>query len=102
MRYILFSGNSKVFDGALTCLLSVLMRTKTKEPVGVFLLTMDVSRIKPDYTPISDDETQFLQSVAKKYNEENFVKKIDVTDLRRVPERRGLLLPIHSPAPVRG
>lgn len=81
MRYILFSGNSKVFDGALTCLLSVLMRTKTKEPVGVFLLTMDVSRIKPDYTPISDDETQFLQSVAKKYNEENFVKKIDVTDL---------------------
>ena len=81
MRYLLFSGNSGVFDGVLTCLLSVLKRTKTEEPVGTFLLTMDVSRIKPQYTPIGDRETEFLQSVARKYNPGNFVKKIDVTDL---------------------
>ena len=43
---ILFAGNDGVFDGILSCMLSVLKRTVSKEPFTVYVLTMDVSRIK--------------------------------------------------------
>lgn len=33
MINVLFSGNEKVFDGVLTCVLSILKRTDTKEPL---------------------------------------------------------------------
>lgn len=78
---ILFSGNDGVFDGILTCLLSVFKRTQTKEPFSVYILTMDVSRIKPEYVAICDEKITFLQEVAKEYNPENKIIKIDVTDI---------------------
>jgi len=78
---ILFSGNEKVFDGVLTCMLSIMKRTESKEPFTFYVLTMDVSHIKPEYTAISDKMISFLDDVAKKYNQENVVKKIDVTDI---------------------
>ena len=53
MINILFSGNSKVFDGALTTMLSIFKRTTTKEPFKFYIYTMDITRIKPEYTPIS-------------------------------------------------
>jgi len=78
---ILFSGNELVFDGVLTCMLSVFMRTETKEPFCIRIFTMDVSRIKPEYRPISDEMVSFLDEVAKEYNPENRVIKYDVTDI---------------------
>ncbi len=78
---ILFSGNGKVFDGVLTCMLSIMKRTESREPFTFFVLTMDVSHIKPEYTAIDDNMIKFLDDVAKKYNAENTVKKIDVTEL---------------------
>lgn len=81
MINILFSGNEKVFDGILTCMLSIFKRSKTEEPFTFYVYTMDVSHIKPAYTPISDRLIDFLDSVAKEYNKENRVIKIDVTDL---------------------
>ncbi|MBE5939240.1 MAG: lipopolysaccharide biosynthesis protein [Lachnospiraceae bacterium] len=81
MMNILFSGNEKVFDGVLTCMLSIMKRTESKEPFTFYVLTMDVSHIKPEYTAISDKMISFLDDVAKKYNQENVVKKIDVTDI---------------------
>ena len=81
MINILFAGNEKVFDGVLTCILSILKRTETKEPFAVYLMTMDVSHIKDTYTPISDRQVDFLRGVIKKYNPENEVVKIDVTPL---------------------
>lgn len=78
---ILFSGNNNVFDGILSCMLSVFMRTKVKEPFTVYVLTMDVSRIKPEYVPIEDSKIKFLQDVAKKYNEGNKIVKVDVTEI---------------------
>lgn len=77
---ILFSGNSKVFDGVLTCALSILKRTETKEPFTFYIMTMDVSHIKPEYLPIDDKCITFLDTVVKKYNEHNRVIKLDVTD----------------------
>ncbi|MBR1931394.1 MAG: hypothetical protein IJ833_08005 [Lachnospiraceae bacterium] len=78
---LLFSGNDYVFDGILTCLLSVFMRTKSKEPFVVYVLTMDVSRIKPEYTAISDERIAYLEEIAQRYHPQNRIIKIDVTKL---------------------
>ena len=68
MRNILFCGNSKVFDGVLTCMLSVLKRTHATDPFCFYIFTMDMTRIRPEYTPISEDMTNFLECVAKKFH----------------------------------
>lgn len=81
MRNILFSGNEKVFDGILTCMLSILKRSGTEEPFRFYIYTMDVSRIKPEYKPVSDLQARFLEETAKKYHAGNTVVKVDVTDL---------------------
>lgn len=78
---ILFSGNDNVFDGILTCMLSVFKRTESKEPFTIYILTMDVSRIKPEYIAIKDEKIAFLEEVAKGYNPNNKVVRIDVTDI---------------------
>lgn len=81
MKNILFSGNVKVFDGMLTCMLSIFKRTNSKEPYNFYIFTMDVSHIKRDYIPVSDKQVEFLQQIAKDYNPDNLVTKIDVTDI---------------------
>ena len=50
MINILFCGNYKVFDGALTELISI--TNKTSEAVNCYIYTMDVSRINPDFISI--------------------------------------------------
>lgn len=79
MINVLFCGNSGVFDGALTCALSILKRTETKEPFRFFIFTMDVSFLKSNYTPISDEQIKFLKSAIKEYNPLNDVIKTNVT-----------------------
>ncbi|MBQ7537645.1 MAG: lipopolysaccharide biosynthesis protein [Treponema sp.] len=81
MINVLFCGNSGVFDGALTTMLSIFKRTETREPFHFFILTMDVSHLRSDYTPLSDAQIAFLADVAKSYKPENIVEKIDVTAL---------------------
>lgn len=81
MINILFSGNAGVFDGILTCMLSIFKRTDTREPFRFFVYTMDVTRIKPEYQPISDGQIEFLEQIAQTYNGENKVIKVDVTRL---------------------
>lgn len=75
---LLFSGNDGVFDGVLTCLLSVLKRTNTKDSFRVFIFTMDITRIKPAYKSISGRKIEFLEKVVKTYNPENRVIVKDV------------------------
>lgn len=81
MVEVLFCGNSAVFDGVLTAMLSIFMRTKTAEPFHITIYTADLTRIKAEYTAISNEETAFLDGVAKKYNAANSVEKADVTAL---------------------
>ncbi|WP_294423297.1 glycosyltransferase [uncultured Treponema sp.] len=81
MINILFCGNSKVFDGILTCSLSILKRTETKEPFKFFVYTMDLQDLNENYKPISSAQISFLENVIKEYNSENSIEKIDVTDL---------------------
>ena len=76
---ILLCGNQKVFDGALTELLSITNRTK--ETINCYIFTMDLTRIKPEYTCITDEQIEFLNQVVKSKKQDNQVIKIDVTDL---------------------
>lgn len=76
---LLLCGNKKVFDGALTELISI--TNKTNEIVKCYIFTMNVSRIKEEYTCITDEQVNFLNEVVKSKNMENEVIKIDVTDL---------------------
>lgn len=79
MMNLLLCGNKKVFDGALTELISI--TNKTKEPITCYIFTMDVSRINPEYTCIEDEQIEFLNKVVKSKNEDNQVIKKVVTDL---------------------
>lgn len=80
---ILLCGNSGVFDGILTCALSVLKRTESTEPFTFYIFTMDASHLKESYKPISKRQTDFLDGIVKQYNKENSVVMIDVTALYR-------------------
>lgn len=81
MINILFCGNDKVFDGLLTCSLSILKRSRLDEPFTFYIYTMDVSHIKDTYLPITDAQIDFFNNVIKEYNSHNRAVKIDVTNL---------------------
>ncbi len=79
MVNVLFCGNSKIFDGILSCSLSIMKRTESKIPFRFYIFTMDVSHIKEDYKPITQEQISFFEEVIKEYNNENRVTLIDVT-----------------------
>lgn len=83
MINIMLAGNSRVFDGVLTCALSIFMRSRNDEAMNFYVLTMDVSHIKPEYTPITEKQINFLDRTAKKYNKDSSFTRIDVTELYR-------------------
>lgn len=79
MINLLLCGNEKVFDGALTELISITNRTK--EDINCYIFTMDATRLKPEYIAIKDEQVEFLDKVVKSKNKNNKVTKIDVTKL---------------------
>ena len=81
MVNVLFCGNDKVFDGMLTCALSILKRTESSEPFCFYVFTMDVSHIKDNYLSVNDRQIEFFDKVIKSYNEENKVVLVEVTDI---------------------
>ena len=83
MMNVLFCGNDKVFDGMLTCALSILKRSRTDEPITFYIYTMDVSYLKPAYTAIPKEMTDFLEGVVRAYNPENRVVLVDVGEYYR-------------------
>lgn len=79
MINILLCGNKKVFDGALSELISI--TNKTKEPICCYIFTMSITRLKPEYISITDEQVDFLNYVIKTKNKDNKVIKIDVSDI---------------------
>ena len=80
MVNVLFCGNAGVFDGMLTCALSMMMRTGSKEPFRFFVFTMDLSSIKENYIPLKESQIEVFRKTIQKYNPENEVSVIDVSD----------------------
>lgn len=81
MINILFCGNDKVFDGMLTCALSMFKRSVGDEPYTFYIYTMDATHLKADYRPISDRRIAFFERVIREYNPQNRAILVDVTDL---------------------
>lgn len=79
MVNLLLCGNKKVFDGALTQLISITNRTK--EIIKCYIFTMDVSRINPEYVCITEKQIEFLNKVVKSKNSQNEVIRMDITEL---------------------
>ena len=52
MINLLLCGNEKVFDGALTELISITNRTQ--EAIKCYIFTAELTRIKPEYTAINE------------------------------------------------
>ena len=81
MKHLLFAGNGKVFDGMLSCLVSVFRRSVSEEPLHVYIMTMDATHLNPAYLPIDDAQIAFLDRYVMSFGDENAVTKLDVTEL---------------------
>ena len=81
MINLLFCGNDGVFDGILTCLLSILNRSGPDNAYAVTLLTMDVRHLSPAYLPVTDAHVELLETVLRKQNPDSSVRRLDVTAL---------------------
>ena len=81
MVNILFCGNDGVFDGFLTCALSLMKRTKSKEPFAFHIFTMELLRLNPKYTGLPEDHIRLLRETVQRYNPENTLTVTDVTAL---------------------
>lgn len=78
MVEILLCGNRKVFDGALTQLIS--MANRTEEVLHVHLMTMDLSGLNPDYVCMTGEQISLLNQVVRKKNPDSRVERLDVTE----------------------
>ena len=81
MINVMLCGNSGVFDGILTCALSIMKRSRLDEAVSFYILTMDATHIDKKYTPVSEKQRDFISRVIRSYRADNKVKLIDVTEL---------------------
>ena len=81
MVNILFCGNDGVFDGFLTCALSLMKRTKSTEPFAFRIFTMELTRVSPRYTGLPKEHIELLEATVKKYNPANTLTVTDVTAL---------------------
>ncbi len=79
MINLLLCGNKRVFDGALTQLISITNRTN--ETINCYIFTMDASRLNKDYVCIENEQIEFLDAVVKSKNPTNRVCKVDVTKI---------------------
>lgn len=80
MINLLLCGNKKVFDGALTQLISIVNRTK--EDIKCYIFTMDAQGLNKEFVPIQDEDIEFLNEVLKSKGKKNSqVIKVDVTKL---------------------
>lgn len=77
MLNLLYCGNYKVFDGMMVSLLSIIKYTK--EPLGVYVLTMDLRDVDENNIPVSEKQMKFLESLIQKENAESRIYLIDIT-----------------------
>lgn len=78
MVNLLLCGNRRVFDGALTQLIS--MTNRTRESIHCYIMTMNLERVREDFLPITEEQIAFLNQVVKSKNPQNLIEKLDVTE----------------------
>jgi len=75
----MFAGNYKVFDGILIASISIVQHCK--DPINVYILTMDLSEQNPDFLPLSEKQIDCLQRLYSKTNEKSKVIPVDVKEV---------------------
>lgn len=76
---ILYCGDENIEDGLLISILSVLKNVK--EELKFYVLTMNIENEQNKFNAISESSIDFLNEKVKEVNENNFVKRLDITDL---------------------
>ena len=66
-------------NGLIISILSLLRNVK--EELNIYVFTMEYVSPKKGYRGISDSSIDYLDNMVKMANKDNFVKKIDITDL---------------------
>jgi lipopolysaccharide biosynthesis glycosyltransferase len=77
---ILFCGNDKVFDGVLTAGLSIVRRLEKPRPLTLHIFTMDLTRVSPDYKPMTPAYGEIIRQALCRHNPETDVVIYDVTE----------------------
>lgn len=85
MINLLFTGNDKIYDGLSLSLISIVKHCK--EPLNVYVLTMDLSDINPNYKSLEKTQIDKLENFIKKVNSESCINLIDVTELFKEKNR---------------
>ena len=75
----MIAGNYKVFDGMLLASLSMLKHCK--DPITLYVLTMDLQEQNPNYRAVSEEDVNFLRSLFKETNKDSDVVRIDATEI---------------------
>lgn len=76
---ILYCGDENIEDGLVISILSLLKNVKEK--LHIYVLTMDIQNEKRKFKGISNSSIDYLDKRVKKSNQDNFVKKIDMTNI---------------------
>lgn len=78
---ILYCGDENIENGLIISVLSLLKNVK--EVLQVYVLTMDITTEQRKFNGISASSINTLDVKVKEVNPDNFVKKIDITNLFR-------------------
>ena len=78
---ILYCGNGETENGLLISVLSLIKNVR--EALHVYVLTMRLDAAGKSYLPVSESFAAQLDILVKKSGPENFVQRIDVTELFR-------------------
>ena len=78
---LLYCGNEGVFDGVLTSALSVVRRLTEPRPITVYLFTMELTRLSPNYTPLTQRHAAWIEEALRRHNTKTQVVLHDVTAL---------------------
>lgn len=79
MINLLFCGNDKVFEPLAISLISIIKHCK--QPLNVYVLTMDLSHMNEKYKPLRQENISELEQYIQQTNKDSKISLIDVTDL---------------------
>ncbi len=78
---ILYAGNRAMFDGIVISLLSV---TKyRRDPLDVYLLTMDLRDLDPRFAPIDETQRVYLETLCREANAQSRVTLLEAGQMYR-------------------
>lgn len=76
---ILYCGDENIKDGLLISILSLLKHVT--EPLEIYVMTLHLAAGEKICNPIPANFTEYVDAIVKKANPENFVMRIDATEL---------------------